>query len=75
MIRIFLSALVLPILLAIVWHGVPPWVLILAFLLGLAGAAAPLLRGQSSLKCPYCRKRVKLGATVCHHCGRSAAVR
>ena len=22
------------------------------------------------LKCPYCRKRVKLDAKVCHHCGR-----
>ena len=20
--------------------------------------------------CPWCRKRVKLGATTCHHCGR-----
>jgi hypothetical protein len=23
------------------------------------------------LYCPYCRKRVKAGATVCHHCGRT----
>jgi hypothetical protein len=22
------------------------------------------------LTCPYCKKRVKLGAKACHHCGR-----
>jgi tRNA(Ile2) C34 agmatinyltransferase TiaS len=22
------------------------------------------------LRCPYCGKRVKLGAGACHHCGR-----
>jgi hypothetical protein len=26
--------------------------------------------GVLVLRCPACRKRVKLGATVCHHCGR-----
>jgi hypothetical protein len=25
------------------------------------------------LRCPYCRKRVKIGATACHHCGRATA--
>jgi hypothetical protein len=34
------------------------------------GVCAPLLLGTSALKCPHCRKRVKLGATACHHCGR-----
>ena len=24
-------------------------------------------------KCPFCRKRVKLGAAPCHHCGRQLA--
>ena len=33
----------------------------------LAGTTGPL-------KCPYCRKRVKLGATTCHHCGRDTVV-
>jgi len=23
------------------------------------------------LYCPYCAKRVKIGARACHHCGRS----
>jgi hypothetical protein len=23
------------------------------------------------LYCPHCRKRVKIGATSCHHCGRT----
>lgn len=73
MIRVFASALVAPILIGVLWHGAPSFVLLIAFLLGLAAAAVPLLTGQSALKCPYCRKRVKLGATACHHCGRSAA--
>jgi hypothetical protein len=25
------------------------------------------------LRCPFCRKRVKIGATACHHCGRAVA--
>ena len=28
---------------------------------------------DQELKCPYCRKLVKLGATTCHHCGRVVA--
>ena len=31
-----------------------------------------LANGPIATSCPYCRKRVKLGATVCHHCGREA---
>ena len=39
---------------------VPVWII---------GAANP----GNVLYCPYCRKRVKVGATTCHHCGRSVA--
>lgn len=39
--------------------------------IGLAIAVGPLLAGTSALKCPYCNKRVKLGAVACHHCGRT----
>lgn len=28
------------------------------------------MSGQLRATCPYCRKSVKLGASVCHHCGR-----
>ena len=38
---------------------------------GVAGGVIPLLAGTSALRCPFCRKRVKLGATHCHHCGRA----
>lgn len=27
--------------------------------------------GGLKLRCPACRKRIKVGATACHHCGRS----
>jgi ABC-type Fe3+-siderophore transport system permease subunit len=42
-----------------------------AFFGALALIAVPLLTGQSALRCPACRKRVKLGAAACHHCGRT----
>jgi hypothetical protein len=31
---------------------------------------AQLLDKSHILYCPFCRKRVKMGADVCHHCGR-----
>ena len=39
-------------------------------ILGLASGVVPRLAGTSALRCPFCRKRVKLGAPACHHCGR-----
>lgn len=39
--------------------------------IGLAAAVVPLINGTSALKCAACRKRIKLGATACHHCGRA----
>jgi hypothetical protein len=47
------------------WLGFPVTMIALAlWAVGRAnGAVAPT-------KCPYCRKRVKLSATACHHCGR-----
>lgn len=42
-------------------------------ILGAAGGVAPLLAGSSVLRCPFCRKRVKLGASACHHCGRTVS--
>ncbi len=29
------------------------------------------LNRDYALYCPHCRKRVKMGAEVCHHCGRA----
>lgn len=43
------------------------------FLIAGAAAVVPLLTGRSALRCPHCRKRVKLGATVCHHCSRTVS--
>lgn len=41
------------------------WMLFIIFLvLGVVANAG-------KFKCPYCAKRVKLGASVCHHCGRT----
>jgi hypothetical protein len=32
-----------------------------------------LLITSSTARCPHCGKAVKIGASVCHHCGRDAA--
>jgi hypothetical protein len=29
------------------------------------------LNRRYALDCPHCRKRVEMGANVCHHCGRT----
>lgn len=46
-------------------------VVAVAFFGTLALIVYSLLTGRTRLRCPYCLKRVKLGATVCHHCGRA----
>ena len=47
--------------------GVSIWV----FLIPIAALAViAYTAGGLRLRCPACRKRVKLGATACHHCGR-----
>lgn len=60
-------------ILASVLTGGNKAVILIAFFGTLLLLIAPLMTGQSALRCPYCRKRVKLGATVCHHCGRPVA--
>lgn len=40
------------------------WFLYPAFLVGV------FFNDDLVLRCPWCEKRVKLGATTCHHCGR-----
>lgn len=34
-----------------------------------------VLNDENVLTCPHCGKRVKLGSTVCHHCGRDATAK
>lgn len=57
-----IGSLITPVLGTILFFVVfvPVWII---------GAANP----GNVLYCPYCRKRVKVGATTCHHCGRSVA--
>lgn len=69
MIRVFAVALAGAVVGGFVTHGSSAGVWA-GFLIAGAAAVVPLLTGVSALRCPYCRKRVKLGATVCHHCGR-----
>lgn len=41
-----------------------------AFFIGMALSALALLSDETVYTCPHCRKRVKTGASTCHHCGR-----
>jgi hypothetical protein len=63
----FVAALIAATLLSMVsetlgvWLFWPIWILLLL---------AAMFNDDLVLYCPYCRKRVKMGADSCHHCGR-----
>lgn len=77
-IRVILLSLIVGVaayvLVQLVWAGVGYWLMWLVaaatYALAVWGGGA----GQGELvKCPACRKRVKLGADRCHHCGFTRA--
>lgn len=53
-----------------IWQPLGIGVFLIVFVIALVGAAADPSR---SLYCPSCSKRVKIGASTCHHCGREIA--
>lgn len=71
--RVWLAAIggagILAFLLSLLWGplGYTFWAW-LAFLM--FGA---LFAPGFKVRCPYCEKRVKMGARACHHCGRLVA--
>jgi hypothetical protein len=69
--RAWITALTLPIIafyvLGAVWKPLGYVAGILLLVLCLAWLVSP----ENVLYCPYCKKRVKVGASACHHCGRS----
>lgn len=67
MIRLFVFVVIGAAVFAAILH-VPFWLVAGVLVVFVAAAAAS---GRLVLRCPACRKRVKLGATACHHCGRS----
>ncbi len=78
MIRIFLLLVVLVVIVSSVLHVSAGWAWIIvllalgAFALNLRrNATARFVRPSAAWECPYCLKRTKLGASACHHCGRS----
>ncbi|MGA2387662.1 MAG: hypothetical protein ABSF97_01800 [Candidatus Sulfotelmatobacter sp.] len=65
MIRVVFAALLGGVMIGWIFNSsaaVIPAFVVLAVVIALANVG--------KLKCPYCRKSVKLGASVCHHCGR-----
>lgn len=71
-VRIILLALVAGALMAglagAIWEPLGPPVGVIGWVLAyLLLAATP----GNVLYCPHCRKRTKIGASVCHHCQRA----
>lgn len=83
MIRLFIMLVILVAIVASQLHvssGVA-WVIVLAAVAVVAVVGASRSNGKGYVnmtaalgRCPYCRKTAKLGATACHHCGRSLVV-
>lgn len=66
MIRLVLFAVIGAAILASIFH-VNVWV----FLVPIAGLLVYAYTvGGLRTRCPACRKRVKIAAAACHHCGR-----
>lgn len=49
-----------------IWIPLVPLVLLMAY---------AYTAGGLKLRCPACRKRIKVGATACHHCQREIVPR
>lgn len=71
MIRLFLLVLVGAAVLAALTH-LSVWLFFVPIGLFVIYAYSA---GGLKTRCPACRKRVKIGATTCHHCGRAVADR
>jgi hypothetical protein len=79
MIRLFFLLILFVTMISLVLHVSAGW----AWIIGLAilaavivyrlqsGTATQYVKPSAMWKCPYCLKRAKLGASACHHCGRS----
>jgi uncharacterized membrane protein len=61
-------ALIVAAIASAVWRPLvgPVFFLVFAAVMVLA-----MFNDRNILYCPYCRKRVKMGATTCHHCGQN----
>jgi len=79
MIRVFIVLLVVVALVASLLHVSAgwAWIIVLAAIGGVAlykaktPGSSQYVKLSAAWKCPFCLKRSKLGATACHHCGRS----
>jgi hypothetical protein len=80
MIRIFFLLVVLVAIVSSALHVSAgwAWIIVLVVIGGLLayraknpGSGPRYVKPSAYWKCPYCLKRTKLGATACHHCGRS----
>ena len=67
MIRLVFVVFVPAIMLAVLLH-VSVWVFVIPA--AIIAVLAYTVGGQR-FKCPACRKRIKIGATRCHHCGQN----
>jgi hypothetical protein len=60
---------------AAIWIALPLLIIwIIVKVASATGGGPQYVTTSAAWKCPYCLKRVKIGATSCHHCGRSVVV-
>jgi hypothetical protein len=79
MIRLFILLVIFVAIISSVLHVSAgwAWIIALSLIVGIIvyKTAKPggtqYVKTSAMWKCPYCLKRSKLGATACHHCGRS----
>lgn len=65
----FLGALIVAAVLGMIWQPLAYVFIPLFVVLWLVMLVDP----ATVAYCPHCSKRVKIGATACHHCGRDVA--
>lgn len=53
-------------LLSVIWHPL----LYVGLAIGFLAWLGNVLSADQVLYCPFCRKRVKMSADTCHHCGQ-----
>ena len=70
MLRLVAVAGLAPLLVVIAWPDAPDWLILAGWGVGALLLLGVYRRGRLVLSCPYCGKRVKVGASHCHHCGR-----
>lgn len=62
----------MPVGLLLVWRDAPDAFILAGWVVGIGLVVTAWWQQRLAFSCPHCGKNVKLGYSICHHCGRSA---